>query len=301
MITTIEVKKEYKCDLCGTTQIGTDEMPTGWIVVHGFEADDSRPSPTMHLCPSCTVRTYRAITKDRIVREMIEQTSQDMLINNDCIAYRLAQITPKPERAEEHKDANSIKNKLIEASHVIEGYFDCLADDGFPITPWSDAIVCIPADTKHYEYDLELEEFKENGEYTNYACLVKVKSIMQKNGIIWGSIANGAPDELTWFNLTRIKDSFTISDTIRAEDCLYKISDDIVEPLYVETYYYDPKFHEFFNSEKNDMGGLKNITITATSIAKIEDSPVALVKIRCRDDEDFTGKWIKFSDLVKMD
>ena len=187
------------------------------------------------------------------------------------------------------------KSKLIETSRSIEKYFDCLADDGFPITPWSDAIVCIPADTKHYEYDLQLKEFKETGEYTNYACLVKIKSIMQKNGIVCGSIANGAPDELTWFNLTRIKDSFTISDAMRAEDCLYKISDD-----YVETYYYDPKFHEFFNNEKNDMAGLKNITITATSIAKIEGRPVALVKIRCRDDEDFTGKWIKFSDLVKM-
>ena len=231
--------------------------------------------------------------KDRMVREIIEQTTDDMLINNDRIAYRLSQTTQKSKSHEE--------SKLLEASRSIEKYFECLADDGFPITPWSDAIVCIPADTKHYDYDSESEEFKENGEYTNYACLVKIKSIMQKNGIVWGSIANGTPDELTWFNLTRIKDSFTISDAIRAEDCLYMISDDIVEPLYVETYYYDPKFHEFFNSEKNDMGGLKDITITATSIAKIEDSPVALVKIRCRDDEDFTGKWIKFSDLVKMD
>ena len=256
----------------------------------------------------CETPTEHAYTENS-VKELL--TSVDKKLNAltlwmERIHDRIS-ILEKRERFREnlnnqldfHDDED--KSKLIEASRVIEGYFECLADDGFPITPWSDAIVCIPADTKHYDYDSESEEFKENGEYTNYACLVKIKSIMQKNGIVWGSIANGTPDELTWFNLTRIKDAFTISDAIRAEDCLYMISDDIVEPLYVETYYYDPKFHEFFNSEKNDMGGLKNITITATSIAKIEDSPVALVKIRCRDDEDFTGKWIKFSDLMKME
>ena len=123
---------------------------------------------------------------------------------------------------------------------------------------------------------------------------------MQNNGIVWGSIANGAPDELTWFNLTRIKDSFTISDAIRAEDCIYKIGDDDIEPVYVQTYHYDPKFQGFFKGEKKDMGGLKDITITATNITKIDDNPVALVKIRCRDDEDFTGTWIEFSELDMM-
>ena len=123
---------------------------------------------------------------------------------------------------------------------------------------------------------------------------------MQNNGIVWGSIANGVPDELTWFNLTRIKDSFTIDDTMRAVDCIYKIGDDDIEPLYVQTYYYDPDSHEFFEGEKKDMGGLKDITITATNITKIEDHPVALVKIRCRDDEDFTGTWIEFSELDMM-
>lgn len=192
------------------------------------------------------------------------------------------------------------KSALIEASRCLEGYFDCLADDGFPIIPWSDEIVCIPANTKHYDYDPSSEEFKENGEYTNYTCLVKIKTIMQNNGIVWGSIANGAPDELTWFNLTCIKDSFTISDTIRAVDCIYKIGDDDIEPVYVQTYHYDPEFHEFFNGEKKDMGGLKDITITSTNITKIDDNPVALVKIRCRDDEDFTGTWIEFSELDIM-
>lgn len=192
------------------------------------------------------------------------------------------------------------KSKLIEASRIIEGYFDCLADDGFPITPWSDEIVCIPANTKHYDYDPQIEEFKENGDYTDYPCLVKIKSIMINNGIVWGSIANGAPDELTWFNLTCIKDSFTISDTTRAEDCIYKIGYDDIEPVYVQTYYYDPDAHEFFDGEKKDMGGLKDITITATNITKIDDNPVALVKIRCRDDEDFTGTWIEFSELDVM-
>lgn len=192
------------------------------------------------------------------------------------------------------------KSALIEASRIIEGYFDCLADDGFPIIPWSDEIVCIPADTKHYDYDPQSEEFKENGDYTDYPCLVKIKTIMQNNGIVWGSIANGAPDELTWFNLTRIKDSFTICDAIRAEDCIYKIGDDDIEPVYLQTYHYDPEFHEFFKGEKKNMGGLKDITITATNITKIEDNPVALVKIRCRDDEDFTGTWIEFSELDMM-
>lgn len=192
------------------------------------------------------------------------------------------------------------KSKLIEAARIIEGYFDCLADDGFPIIPWSDEIVCIPANTKHYDYDPELDEFKENGEYTEYPCLVKIKSIMQNNGIVWGSIANGVPDELTWFNLTCIKDSFTISDTTRAVDCIYKIGDDDIEPVYLQTYHYDPEFHEFFKGEKKDMGGLKDITITATNITKIDDNPVALAKIRCRDDEDFTGTWIEFSELDMM-
>ena len=192
------------------------------------------------------------------------------------------------------------KSALIETARIIEGYFDCLADDGFPIIPWSDEICCIPANTKHYDYDPELDEFKENGEYTEYPCLVKIQSIMQNNGIIWGSIGNGVPDELTWFNLTRIKDSFKIDDTIRAVDCIYKIGYDDIEPVYVQTYYYDPDSHEFFDGEKKDMGGLKDITITATNITKIEDHPVALVKIRCRDDEDFTGTWIEFSELDMM-
>ena len=302
MVDTIEVKRKYTCDCCHCTHVSTDGFPFGWISINGYEPDNNRLDPTIQLCPTCAIHAYRQITSDKVLSVLNERLKDESCI---CYSNTLEQLqtlmrndtkSQKDTATHEHED----KSKLLEASRVIEGYFDCLADDGFPITPWSDAIVCIPADTKHYEYDLELEEFKETGEYTNYACLVKIKSIMQKNGIVWGSIANGAPDELTWFNLTRIKDSFTICDAIRAEDCLYKTSDDIVEPLYVETYYYDPKLDEFFNSDKNDMGGLKNITITATSIAKIEDSPVALVKIRCRDDEDFTGKWIKFSDLVKM-
>lgn len=108
MITTIEVKKEYKCDLCHWSQIGTDETPTGWITVHGFEPDDSRPSPTMHLCPSCTVRTYRAIIDDQSVRDIIKQTATDVLIDNDRIVQQLSQTVQKSESPEEHEDVDSM-------------------------------------------------------------------------------------------------------------------------------------------------------------------------------------------------
>ena len=108
MVTTIEVKKEYKCDLCSTTQISTDELPTGWIVVHGFEPDDSRPSPTMHLCPSCTVRTFRAIAKNPILRELISRTEKEILITNDRLNDYLIQASQNTESYEDHEDADSM-------------------------------------------------------------------------------------------------------------------------------------------------------------------------------------------------
>ena len=279
---------------------GEDNMSKSDMNTAGYvsqETVEPCEAPTEHAYSENSVKELLTSIDDNLAT-----ISKWMKSVNDRIS-----ILEKRERFKEnlnnhldlHDDED--KSKLIEASRCIEGYFDLLADDGFPIIPWSDEIVCIPANTKHYDYDPEeLDEFKENGEYTNYACLVKIKTIMQNNGIVWGSIANGAPDELTWFNLTCIKDSFTINDTVRAVDCIYKIGDRINEPLYVQTYHYDPEFHEFFNGEKKDMGGIKDITITATSITKIEDNPVALVKIRCRDDEDFTGTWIKYSDLRKM-
>lgn len=278
---------------------GEDNMPKSNMNTAGYVSQE-----TVEPCETPTEHAYT----ENSVKELL--TSVDKKLDAltlwmERIHDRIT-ILEKRERFKEnlsnqldlHDDED--KSALIEASRIIEGYFDCLADDGFPIIPWSDEICCIPANTKHYDYDPELDEFKENGEYTEYPCLVKIKSIMQNNGIVWGSIANGVPDELTWFNLTCIKDSFTISDTTRAVDCIYKIGDDDIEPVYLQTYHYDPEFHEFFKGEKKDMGGLKDITITATNITKIDDNPVALAKIRCRDDEDFTGTWIEFSELDMM-
>lgn len=278
---------------------GEDNMPksdmntAGWI---NQETVEPCETPTEHAYSENSVKDLLSSIDDNLANISKWMKSVDDRIK----------MLEKRERFKEnlsnqldlHDDED--KSAIIEASRCLEGYFDCLADDGFPIIPWSDEIVCIPADTKHYDYDPELDEFKENGDYTDYPCLVKIKTIMQNNGTVWGSIANGAPDELTWFNLTRIKDSFTDSNTISAVDCIYKIGDDDIEPLYVQTYHYDSEFHEFFNGEKKDMGGLKYITITATNITKIDDNPVALVKIRCRDDEDFTDDWIEFSELDMM-
>ena len=262
---------------------------------------------TVEPCETPTEHAY----SEKSVKDLINEFNEKL----DGISERLTAIQSKIESIEKaddsvQKNSNEFnqldlhddedKSKLIEASRHIERYFDCLADDGFPIIPWSDEIVCIPADTKHYEFNTSAAQILETGEYTNYTCLVKIKSIMQLNGIVWGSIANGAPDELTWFNLTRIKDSFTLCDTMRAVDCVYKIGEDMNEPVYIQTYLYDLVDAEFYNGEKVNMGGLKDITITATSITKIEDAPVALVKIRCRDDEDFTGTWIQFSELERM-
>jgi len=278
---------------------GEDNMSKSDMNTAGYVSQE-----TVEPCETPTEHAY----SDKAVQDLLSSVNNNL--STICkwmksVDDRIT-ILEKRERFKEnlsnqldlHDDED--KSALIEASRIIEGYFDCLADDGFPIIPWSDEIACIPANTKHYDYDPELDEFKENGEYTEYPCLVKIKSIMQNNGIVWGSIANGVPDELTWFNLTRIKDSFTINDTTRAVDCIYKIGDDDIEPVYLQTYYYDPDAHEFFKGEKKDMGGLKDITITATNITKIDDNPVALAKLRCRDDEDFTGTWIEFSELDMM-
>jgi hypothetical protein len=279
---------------------------------HVNEGEDNMSKSDMNTAGYATVEPCETPTEhaysDKAVQDLLSSVNNNL--STICkwmksVDDRIT-ILEKRERFKEnlsnqldlHDDED--KSALIEASRIIEGYFDCLADDGFPIIPWSDEIACIPANTKHYDYDPELDEFKENGDYTDYPCLVKIKSIMHNNGIVWGSIANGVPDELTWFNLTRIKDSFTINDTTRAVDCIYKIGDDDIEPVYLQTYYYDPDAHEFFKGEKKDMGGLKDITITATNITKIDDNPVALAKLRCRDDEDFTGTWIEFSELDMM-
>lgn len=279
---------------------GEDNMSKSDMNTAGYVSQE-----TIEPCETPTEHAY----SDNAVKDLLSSVNNNL--STICKWMKSVddriKILEKRERFKEnlnnqldlHDDEN--KSKLIEESRKIEGYFECLRDDGFPINPWSDEIVCIPADTKHYEYNSDEEEFKSSGEYTNYACLVKIKSIMQQDGIVWGSIADGAPDELTWFNLTRIKDSLTLHDSALATDFVYKIgNDDINEPLYIQTYHIDPEFNEFYIGNKVDMGGLKDITITATSITKIDDNPVALVKIRCRDDEDFTGTWIEFSELDMM-
>lgn len=276
---------------------GKDNMSKSDMNTAGYVSQE-----TVEPCETPTEHAYSETSVKELITS-VDKKLDALTLWMERIHDRI-KILEKRERFKEnlnnqldlHDDEN--KSKLIEESRKIEGYFECLRDDGFPINPWSDEIVCIPADTKHYEYNSDEEEFKSSGEYTNYACLVKIKSIMQQDGIVWGSIADGAPDELTWFDLTRIKNSLTLHDSALATDFVYKIgNDDINEPLYIQTYHIDPEFNEFYIGNKVDMGGLKDITIIATNIAKIEDEPVALVKIRCRDDEDFTGSWIKFSDL----
>jgi hypothetical protein len=199
---------------------------------------------------------------------------------------------------------DKVKSQLIKRSNDIGGYFSALFDDSFPIIPWSDDVAMIPANTAELEWDTESECFCQTGEYTNYNCITKIKTVKMCDDHIYGSIACGADDEISWYDLTAIKEKLNPC-VDSAYNYLYEIEGDGIEPIYIETYARAVVDNEFVFAGKEDMSGIKYITITSTCIAAIENDdedmePIALVKIRCRDDENFTGKWIKYSDLMKM-
>ena len=194
---------------------------------------------------------------------------------------------------------DDVKSQLIKKSNDIGGYFSALVEDSFPIIPWSDDVTMIPADTAELEWDTESECFCQTGEYTKYNCITKIKTVKMCDGHVYGSIACGADDEISWYDLTAIKEKFNpCVDSVC--NYVYEIEGDGVEPIYIETYARVTD-DEFMLVNKHDMSGIKYITIIGTCITAIENmEPIALVKIRCRDDENFTGKWIKYSDLMKM-
>ena len=199
---------------------------------------------------------------------------------------------------------DDVKSQLIKKSNSIGGYFSALFDDSFPIIPWSDDVAMIPANTAELEWDTESECFCQTGEYTNYNCITKIKTVKMCDERVYGSIACGADDEISWYDLTAIKEKLNPC-VDSAYNYLYEIEGDGIEPIYIETYARTVVDNEFVFAGKEDMSGIKYITITSTCIAAIENDdgdmePIALVKIRCRDDENFTGKWIKYSDLMKM-
>ena len=216
------------------------------------------------------------------------------------------QILEKRERFKENLENqldlhdDDAKSQVIQRSNDIGDYFSALVEDSFPIIPWSDDVTMIPADTAELEWDTGSECFRLSGEYTNYNCITKIKTVKMCNDCVYGSIACGADDEISWYDLTEIQNKLCPS-VDSACNYVYEIDGDGIEPTYIETYartvLSDNEF-VFFN--KVNLSGIKYITITSTCITVVDDEPIALVKIRCRDDEQFTGPWIKYSDLKKM-
>lgn len=195
---------------------------------------------------------------------------------------------------------DKVKSQLIKKSNDIGGYFSALIEDSFPIIPWSDDVAMIPANTAELEWDTESECFCQTGEYTQYNCITKIKTVKMCDGHIYGSIACGADDEISWYDLTEIKEKLN-PRVDSACNYVYEIDGDGIEPIYIETYARTVVDNEFVFAGKEEMSGIKYITITSTCITAIEDmEPIALVKIWCRDDENFTNNWIKYSDLMKM-
>lgn len=91
MITTIGVRKEYKCDLCHT-KIVSHKRPIGWICVDGFEPDDRRPSPTIDLCAACAIRAYRELTNDVVISKLFDSMKNEGLVNTITAANNLNKL-----------------------------------------------------------------------------------------------------------------------------------------------------------------------------------------------------------------
>lgn len=78
MIETLEIKRKWTCDLCHASVI-THENPIGWVTIYGFEPDDSRPSPTLHLCPTCAVQSHQTLIKDKIIAAVSDKLQADLV------------------------------------------------------------------------------------------------------------------------------------------------------------------------------------------------------------------------------
>ena len=91
MITTIEVKKEYKCDLCQTKTV-CHNMPVGWISIYGDEPDDRRPSPRMDLCAACAISPYRELTNDAIISKLFDSMKNEILVDTTTTANHLNKL-----------------------------------------------------------------------------------------------------------------------------------------------------------------------------------------------------------------
>lgn len=261
---------------------------------------------TVEPCETPTEHAY----SDKAVKELI--TSVDKKL--DALALWMErihdkiQILEKRERFKENLENqldlhdDDTKSQLIKRSNDIGDYFHALVEDSFPIIPWSDDVTIIPANTPELEWDTESECFRQSGVYTNHNCITKIKTVKMYNGRVYGSIACGADDEISWYDLTAIQKKFNPC-VDSACNYVYEIDGDGIEPTYIETYartVFNGKEDEYVFFNKVNMAGIKYITITSTYITVVDADPIALVKIRCRDDEQFTGTWIKYSDLKKM-
>ena len=201
-------------------------------------------------------------------------------------------------------DNNDDTKESIRRSNVLMGYFCMLGDQGFPIRPTRDDVTCIPANTTGYVFNAKEGTFSEK-ELNNYTVLKEIWTITQIDGITWGSPSYGLTDNAIWYNLDDIKHTFTSINKIKPiSDTLYKFpTDEYGYPCYISIYTRNEKDKFFKFERKEDVSGLKDITIIDTCIsydASDKSVPVAYAQIRCRDDELFTGCWIRFDDLVKM-
>ena len=278
---------------------GEDNMPKSDMNTAGYVSQE-----TVEPCETPVEHAY----SENSVKELI--TSVDKKL--DALALWMERIHDRIkilEKRERFKEAlenqldlhdDDTKSQLIQRSNDIGGYFSTLVEDNFPINPWSDDVTIIPANTAELEWDTESGCFCQSGEYTNYNCITKIKTVKTCNGHVYGSIACGADDEISWYDLTEIKEKLNpCADS--ACNYVYEIDGDGIEPTYIETYARTVlSDNEFVFFKKVNMSGIKYITIVSTCITAIDNDPIALVKIRCRDDEDFTGTWIKYSDLMKM-
>lgn len=193
------------------------------------------------------------------------------------------------------------ERKLIKKSNQLMGWFVLLGESGFPIDPYKDDITCIPPNTTIYQF--KDKELKMTGCNTKYTEIHSIKTVIQDEGILWGSPEYWSEDA-SWFNLNDIRNMFRENIKPITEHVYMVPAEEDNYPRYIETYEHCIEDSMFVYNGKEDMQGLKYITILNTCISVTDDdhdTPVAFVKIRCRDDEDFTGTWIKFNDLVRMD
>lgn len=243
-----------------------------------------------------------------------DQAIKDVIGTFNCkldkIMYKLQNLEEKMTQLKFNADVNNVDLEVdekeaekarIKKSNQLMGWFVLLGESGFPIDPYKDDITCIPANALIYQF--KDKEIKSIAATTAYTEIHPIKAVMHDKGMLFGSIDYWS-DESKWFNLDDIRNMFR--ENIKpATEYVYMVpAEEDNYPRYIETYEHCIEDSMFVYNGKEDMQGLKYITILNTCISVTDDdrdTPVAFVKIRCRDDELFTGKWIKFNDLVRMD